>query len=108
MVLRLFKEVFALPDAMSTKRKKCISQMLARAVLDWRRHRERGEVLGDKAIINCVANAIDNSILQLRYLQTRWWIGFYAINLLHTFAFIDFLLYAQRIWGVFRRCLNDT
>ena len=103
MVVRLFDEVSKLYCSLSVENRKCVSWLLGRSVVHWRRARDLNEIGGEAIVRSCVSEAMKDSMLRLQELPKRWMVGFAALAYLHSFLGLDLLLFLQKVWGWTRR-----
>ena len=104
-VVRFFDEVTQLSASMSAGNRKCLSWMLGRLVLHWRRTRDKDEIDGAATVRSCVVNARRDSMFHISELPARWQLGFAAMLFLRSFLVMDLLLSLQQVWGRARRSL---
>ena len=105
-VVRFFDEAAQLFASMSTENRKCLSWMLGRSVLHWRKSRDTSEIGGDAVVRDCIVNARRDYMFHISELPARWRLGFVSMLFLRSFLVMDLLLLLQQVRGCSRRSLN--
>lgn len=80
-----------------------VGEMLARAIVDWRKNRDRSDRRGEKLVLEYVCKAVRSSMIRTKDVSPKWRIGIYGVCAFRSWLLLDIMLLVQRGWGVILR-----